>query len=593
MLLSLSAKFDQLGEFDWYTYKSPRGTTLVNQTGRVVLRDGDKFGLNALRGGRYRVVLPDSYRSEFRIEVEEADSLISKSRKSAMPKIQQIEKPRAIKLEEHAQSKDFRKWDSDYFKAARAVNGEARDGVDFSNYQWRKINAGEILEIVSTKNRRLKLMQKTVIGVRFIKPATGGILIDLDGHRLSLSTKKWEEMLAKTTVMPKNKWPEGKFTKDQMANAREQELEIKRKQRSEAAQIRREEERAKMRERAEAEARAKEQRRVEKERQKKAQEKAIADRLADQKAKDSVQKPVELPDERILKYYREQRIREREEALKDIPIDYDDDTLDADFDIEDVPVESDHDDDLDIDENASVADDAIDPVELLDKVVKERRNKINLDLSAFGDGEFDEDDGEEVEDTGDIDVDDEEDDTEESEDDEGEQIIDDAEYEEDEDAAIADEELDDVDSEEDVEEDDEEDTSDDADADESDDTDADADSDDEDTDDDTEESEDEAKDEPYEANEGDIVEFKEDSSSTREFVILDVYPFSKNNKITIYKLYDITNEPEYFQTVRINTAQKRRFEDMVDFVAEMDKTEFERIITLTDDYARSDEPIIS
>lgn len=590
MLLSLSAKFDQLSEFEWYTYKGSRGTTLVNQTGRVVLRDGDKFGLNAMRGGRYRVVLPESYRSEFRIEGEEADKLISKSKKSAMPKIQSVEKVRSLKLEEHTQSKDFRKWDSDYFKAARAVNGEARDGVDFSNYQWRKINSGEILEIVSTKNRRLKLPQRTIIGVRFIKPAVGGILIDLDGHRLSLPSSKWEEMLTKTTVMPKNKWPEGKFTKEQMVNARDQELEIKRKQRSEAAQIRREEERARIRERNEAEARAKEQRRIEKERQKKAQEKAIADHLAEQKAKDSVKKPVEMPDERILKYYRDQRIKEREEALKEIPIDYDDDTLDADFDIEDKPAESDHDEDLDISDDASISDDAIDPVELLDKVVQERRGKVKLDLSAFGDGEFDEDDGEEVEDTGDLDLDDEEDEDEEPEDDEGEQIIDDAEYDDDEDAAIADEELEDADYEDEDEELEDDDASN-ADADDVDTDDADDDSEDEDALPDDEEGDE--PEEPYEAGEGDIVEFKEDSSSTREFVILDIYPFSKNNKITIYKLYDITNEPEYFQTVRINTAQKRRFEDMVEFVAEMDQTEFERILTLTDDYVRSDEPIIS
>lgn len=566
MLVSLSALYTDLDSFDWYTYQSPRGTGLISPKARVTLRAGDVFGIKTVRGGRYRVILADDYRQNFSLEDSEGDKLINKSKAKRRPKIAEIEKiKRNLNLETHKQSSNFRSWDSDHFKSARHINNEAKEGVDFSNYQWRKLNSNATLKIQKTQSKIHIVRMGTVFGVRFLVPAKGGIYIDLDGRRMSLSNELWDEMLSKSQVLPKTKWPSGSFTVDQMKSAMEQDVEVRRQQRREENRLVKEQAAAEKRAKDEADARARAK--------KKAEKAAEQDRLTILKDKAKLDEakrkkeftPREIDHEAVEDYIKNQGKKEQKDALDDLDLDYDDDdSLDDDLDLDEAKDNAKLEKILDIPEDADIADEAVDPLESLDAVIKEKRAASPINLKDFGDDEEDdEEDDSEVEyedDTDDYD-DEEEDDTDEEEEEDPDAEFEDPEADEEEamadedeeETAAADEELDPTDDEDD----------------------------------------DGGDDAAYRADEGDVVTFNSDSKDSREFAILSIYPFAQNNSIMIYKLYDMTTEPEGFQTVRINTLNKRKFEDMVTLVRKLEGDELQELLDLTDTYQRLNEPIVS
>ncbi|MGL5013365.1 MAG: hypothetical protein ACRC6V_03620 [Bacteroidales bacterium] len=568
MLVSLSALYTDLDSFDWYVYQSPRGTDLISPKARVTLRAGDVYGIKSVRGGRYRAILADDYRQNFSLEEDEGDKLINKSKAKRRPRIAEIEKVRRkVNTESHKQASNFRAWDSDFFKAARKINSEAKEGVDFSNYQWRKLNSNATLKIQKTQSKAHIVRMGTVFGVRFLVPAKGGIYIDLDGRRMSVSKELWDEMLGKSQVLPKTKWPTGKFTVAQMKSAMEQDVELRRQQRREENRVIKEQEAAEKRAEAEAAARAREK--------KKAEKKAERDRLALLKAKAKLDEarrkkeftPREIDQDAVEDYIKNLGKKEQKDALDDIDLDYDaDESLDDDLDLDEVTDNAKLEKILDIPEDADIADDSVDPLDALDAAIKEKRARSPINLKDFGDDEEDdEDDESEVEyedDTDDYDDDyDDEDDLGEEEEEDPDAEFEDPEADEEE--AMADE-----DEEETAAVDEELDHTDDEDGNDGDDA-------------------------AYRVDEGDVVTFNSDRKDSREFAVLSIYPFAQNNSIMIYKLYDITTAPEGFHTVRINTLNKRKFEDMVTLVRNLDGGELQELLDLTDTYQRINEPIVS
>lgn len=579
---SESATFDELKEFSWYQYGSRKVFDLKTLRNTSAISQGKIFGVRLIRGNRYYVILQDGYHVNFTIEAEEYERLLKVSEPVKMPKMTDIRaNGKAPRLSEGSES---RKWDSPKFKAARKIKAEDVHGVDFANYQWRKIVSDKGL--VFTKTLKLKHSLKTgdVFGVRWIAPTKGGIYIDLDGRRIRIKTEEaWQAMLDSSKVLTKDKWPEGKLSLAEMRGQLQRDykesrakkveenrkiLQLKRadeERNREKARLAAAEKRKKLREEAEALKQS-------------AKEASVAAKL--EKAK-KAKLMRETTDERVRDVLKSDRLK-KEKALKDkLPEvdDFDDDSLadDLDFDADDtsqgytpVGVE-----DFDP-ESDSLSRDASDPVELLDSAVEELRQKQRK-MAIKEIVPEDEPDEEVPEDE--LEYDDE-DAPDESEDDS--------------DADAEEEDIEEEEEEESPSEDGEEDTDDSEDTEEpaDDEPEAEDESEEEQSDDEPDEEEEEA--EVYEkAVEGDIVNFHSDESENRDFIITGVYPFPKNNNIMVYRLYDLTNEPEEWRTVRVDTTKSATFEKSVDFVRKASAAELKEARKLVERYEKNNDPIVS
>lgn len=585
-ILSESASFEELKDFSWYTYNAKKVFELKTPRNKVSMSQGNVFGVRGIRGNRYYVIIKDAYHVNFTIEAEEYEKLMKVSDSIRMPKMTNIrEGGKAPRLTEGTSS---RKWDSDKFKAARKIKSEKVHGVDFANYQWRKIVRDEGLTLSKTLKLKRSLKAGDVFGVRYIAPTKGGVYIDTMGRRIVIKDSSWQSMLDASKVLPKDKWPEGKLSLEDMSRS----LNVEYKQeRAKAIEERRKilqlkkaaEERQAEKARIAAAEKRKRQREEAAAMKQAAKDASVASQI--EKAK-KVKRMQETTDERVRDVLKSDRLKREKQLKAKLPEvdDFDDDSLadDLDFDNEDTgagfePVAI---EDFDP-ESDSLSRDASDPVELLDAAVDELRQKQRkIAIKEVADDEPDE---EVPEDELDYDEDAEDADSEE----------DDSEADsEDEDADLDAEEDDSEAGDDDIEADAEEDDS----ADEDDSAEEDSESeDDADVEDAPDETDDEdAPDDVYEkAEEGHVVKFHSDESEQREFIITSIYPFPKNNNILVYRLYDVTNEPEEWRTVRVDTTKSATFEKSVDFVRIAKSAELKEARKLVERYEKNNDPIVS
>lgn len=548
-MFSLSAKFEELGNFDWYTYEGRTKRTLHSNSTQTNLTNGDVFGIRLTRGGqRYYLIFPDKYHLNFIVEADEMDKILQRSSKTRKPKIQDAKADGRIRAPRVNQPESgMRRWDAPYFKAARSITGEAKEGIDFSNYQWRKLITGT-LKLGKTLKIKHTVQRNDVFGVRFIKPATGGKYVDKMGRIFALSKEEYDQMLAQSEVLPKNRWPEGKLTKFDLEQIKQSDAEAIKNEAREKRRLLQEARRLEQERLAEEEAEKKRLRAEERLRKKREAEeaaKSLADRLATGK-----KEPVKPMTEEQLKDYLEQSQKKKENRVKNagklVKIE---DDLDEDLDLTRADVY----DRVDLGDE-DVGSEAKDPLPLLDKVIADKRAetvKKVVDLKAPIDDE---------------------------DEDEDEDDQDDVEYEEDtpktslkpksEKPAVEETPAADPD-----------------------------DSDDGEIDQDALEAEmlpeAEVRENKYRAEEGHVVNFKSDSQDKRDFLILSIYPLPTNNSIMVYKVYDITNEPEAYHAVRIDTRQKRKFEDLVEFERKISDKDFASYEDLVEGYPRATEAIVS
>lgn len=568
--LSEAASFEELKDFSWYTYNSRKVFELKTPRNKVSMSQGNVFGVRAIRGNRYYVIIKDAYHVNFTIESEEYEKLMKVSDSIRMPKMTDIRAAgKAPRLTEGSSS---RKWDSDKFKAARKVKSEKVHGVDFANYQWRKIVRDEGLTLSKTLKLKRNLKAGDVFGVRYIAPTKGGIYIDTLGRRIVIKDSSWQSMLDASKVLPKDKWPEGKLSLEDMRKSLNVEYKQERakaiEERRKILQLKRaEEERQAEKARIAAAEKRKRQREEAAAMKQAAKDASVAAQI--EKAK-KVKRMQETTDERVRDVLKSDRLK-REKQLKDkLPEveDFDDDSLadDLDFDGEDsqgfepVAIE-----DFDP-ESDSLSRDASDPVELLGSAVDELRQKQRkIAIKEVADEEPDEEVPEDE-----LDYDEEDG----AEDEPADSDEDDSDDEEESDTEADDEESDDV-------EEDESDTEE-------------LQEDDEDSEDESGGDEDESEEEVYEkAEEGHVVKFHSDESEQREFIITSIYPFPKNNNILVYRLYDLTNEPEEWRTVRVDTTKSATFEKSVDFVRIAKPAELKEARKLVERYEKNNDPIVS
>lgn len=562
-LVSESAKYDQLDDYTWYVYRGRNKVNITIRTHKRIISTNDIYGFRQTRNGTYYVILPEMYHVDFVVDKATANRLVNNSDPIKRPKIQNLTDSNTGKIIRNAaidiaaSNSPNRQWDSPRYKAQRVIN-ESSGNIDYANYQWRKITSAEGFRL-KKGDRQAHYKRNDIVGMRFIKPATGGIVIDQEFNRFVLTTEDYDQMVHASVVLPKTRWPEGGFGKEDAEAAQQEKLLAEKQKRAAERRRIREAEEARKREEAQAERERKaEQRRLRKQQELEAQENAISL----QEHMDRVRRSRTVPlDDRELreKIKKIKKLKAEDLGLRTDHIADDDDDFNLDLN------------NLSIKKDEEIEDKKQKPaplVDLLNQAIKETKQ----DLPIFNMSDLDSDDDVEesvIDDGTDIDFEDTEADydiyaEEDPQDVEPEPVDEedpiDQDDDADEDVEIAEDELE---SEEDY---------------------------------DDEEFEDE---EPKPSKpevkfeEGDAIIFAQDSTEKREFMIFNIETLKGNDHILIYKLYDVTNEPDDYRSVRIDTHKKRRLEDMARLSRKIPPKEFIKYQAMAEDMMKNPEPIES
>lgn len=565
-LESLAARESQLDEFVWYEFRGKRKRTVQHRNHTRDITPGTVYGLRPIRGGDYYLILPDMYHVDFRVKANIADNMVKQSsKKRTKPKMNNLREGRQ-RAQRAGRNIDR---GSNRFKPLKRVKAtDEKNQVDLSNYQWRKLTDAQF-KYNKTQKISFNIKKNQEFGCRFINANKGGIIVFDDGTRFRIPTVQFDELMEASRVLTADKWrthtlSESDLEKIEQDREREKKRELM-KQREERKQLRIQRD---IKKRQEAN-KLKEKKRKENE--------ARRQRILDLKER-SPKAPVSFTP-----VIRKDRVDNLADSLQD-----EDNLIDninkiadtaPDLDLEDLDVSRVAREDTEIDENEIVIADADqDAVEdALDKEIDEVSEERNSSMFA------DDDDEDDV-DFEDDDEADEEEDLEEIEEDDPdlEDINAEEEQEEALDSAEADEEYEDIDEE----------------LDETDEVDEDAEEGTEESDDDDGDSEESSPEDDEEETEetfeeGFVIQFKEDETEQREFLILDIYPLKNNDRIQVYKVYDIGADDETYQTVRIDTKKKATIEKMATFVRKMNPKEFTKYYNAMEGYEKSNEPITS
>jgi hypothetical protein len=610
---SYSTKFENLPKFKWYTYEGSIRKLVARKHERDLLK-GSVFGIKEIRGDKFYIVFPQDYHIDFTVTKRIGQTIISKSKlKRVAPKIDNStpEGGRASKSvgikgsKALIKTKEKSNWDATYFKPPGKVADELKSGIDLSNYQWRKIQDIYNLPKKNSTSIIHTFEKKSKAGFRYLRDSKGGKIVTVDGKVFSVRKEQFDIMLNISDVLPKNKWPEGTVTLGNM----KQNLDHENQEKKNKILRIRESNKKKTEEARREKLRLERSERLKLAEEKKEERLRLARRLA------GIKKPIKLNispktnEELASMVTKGKRSKEDEDllseddlqtsldSLKDLDLDasdldeYDESDLEEN-DLEENDLEETDESDLEEEEDLRPEDRTIDSnesgklMDSLDELVEQRHEEtFNLN-DGEDDPDFEESD-EDPDEESDEDPDEESDeDLEESDEDPDEESDEDP----DEDPEESDEESDE-DPDEDPEESDEGSVYDEA-GEEIGDGDEDA---------DVKIADRELKkvnknpDNPagYVAEEGDVLEFKSDSTLKREFLLLDIYPLHSNNNITLYKVYDITNKPDEFHTVRIPKSTRNKIENMVKFIRKLNPKEYSKFFTGVEYMDRSKNPINS
>ncbi|QZE56348.1 hypothetical protein pEaSNUABM23_00150 [Erwinia phage pEa_SNUABM_23] len=615
MILSVSASYqDAVSKYAWMKYTGSRGKEVSQRTHKRMIRDGDIFGILPLRnGGRYTLIFPDMPHVDF--PLDKATGLFLMERASKLRKVPDVVNRDGKRTKVAGAQTMQRQLNRVQFDAARfsprKVKSEAVYGVDFDNYQWRMVASSEYP--VKTSKGMTKLYKNDMIGVRFLRPGKGGVVINTDGLFLKVDDAQYDLIVHDTNILPFNDWPKGTVDVDTLKNYRKLVRRARRRSQAEEEEAQRLANNAKVLEQ-------KQQRKeLQKEARKKAQERAAEMKDLRSKVRSG---EIEAPKAEVRTVYedntdrRGKRMRVIEEEILDDAIEEVEIDLDLDeqkledilarspfsgdvFNIEDSvgslfggDDSADHEEpalDLsDIDEPDDDEEDAPPPkVRAKGKKPAPQPEEEDTDGEEEVDPEEEEDpDAEEDTDDSDTGADDAEDGEDDSEDDGS---VDDAES----DDGTTDDEGEDGDS--------EDEDADAADA-------VDETSAEEDTDSDVAAAEKEAREtakkiaaankstpqhRAEEAEEGDVLQFRADAKLKRDWVVLKVSTHSASDNIVIYTVYDITNSPDEVRQVRVNRARKQNLFDYAEHVKDMAPKLFNRVLDMTEDFPVNKDPIAS
>lgn len=559
MLIEAATLEEAQDKYSWYTFDGQTKKKLSHKSHIEQLTKGDQYGLRHKRGSGYYLILPHMYHVNFILSEREGAALLKRSKiKRKSPKLEKLTTSKGKRIRIDSKKENFHVWDHPRFRPQKSVKQEAKTGIKFSNYQWIKLTDNNFKVFKANGKAVLAAWVKgQVLGVRFIKPAVGGIVVTAEGSRHSITAAQYDDLFTKSKLLPKSRWPEGGISaKDIAANAEYDKIKEKQERASARALLREEEKAKKIKERLDR--RAANRKRKEEERK---ERKRLADKLAGEKIKQAEikLKPVKREDPEKLA----EKLRKKGPMDEDVKVA---DDLFEDDDLQDVDIDLDkldtiYDDDTDV---SKVEFDPEPSKELSNKfddlIGKARKEARIVSLDDFDDeGDEDEDEDEDLDD--DVEYDSEEDEE------GGDEDLEDAE-DEDEDAEDEDEDLDDdveYDSEEDAEDLEEEPQEDEGDG-------------------------EEGSDAKEEFEESDVIQFEGDSED-REFVILDIVPMAASPDVLVYKLYDTSNEPDVTHSVRINTRQRGRISDIAKKTDTMRPKDYAKLLVRTENLDRSKDRI--
>jgi len=583
--VSVAVKYSDLPQYNWYTYKGLRTKKMESGNFDISIPPKAVFGIKPIRGNRAYLIFPDKYYVAYPIAENDLVNLVKRSHKRKAPRIEDVRagrgnknsSPRAPRRPiENPNTRVYDPAADRYYptrNASRPVP-ESKHGVFFQNYQWRKLNVPKF-KYSKTLDKFFEMEKGQVFGLRFLKESRGGVIAFPDGTSWAIPTDKYDYLVENSPLLPLNKWLKGKVTLDEIKRLKKDKEISKALQEKEAREKIREAKREAKRKRLE------EIQRKKLEKQEKARKEAL--RLAGMKdSAPAIYAPVKDMDDIVIEES-SKRMQDKEKVVSDLDDMAADD--DGDFDFDDLDdfdnVDLEDDDIIDEDEIVSVDADSDAIGQSLDTEIDGMREELSQSMEEDEDEEdeadFEDEDEElpddeedpdieeeseleepeeetEIEDDPDDEVQEDTEEVEEIEEDESEEPVDldDIEqesYEEDEDAELAEEE------------------------------------------DDSEPVEDVEETKAYE--EGDVIQFKDDTTEQREYLILDIYPLKKNDAITVYKVYDITNDPMEYQTVRISSKTNQSIEKEADFVRKLNPKEFTKYFNNMENYDKSNEPITS
>lgn len=652
-MLSQSATYDEaIRDFNWFKYTGQRGKEVSERTHKRMIRDGDIFGIKSLKSGsRFTLIFPDMPHINFPLDRKNGNLILDKATKlRKLPDIAQREgraKARGVKTtERQLQRKNF---DAARFAPSKIPN-EYKNGIEFSNYQWR-IVPELTLTITHTKGREV-LKKNAMIGMRYLRDAKGGVVINEKGMYLKLSPENYDKLVTETLVMPIQDWPNGSITDEDVKAYRADAKKAKHVSQVEAREAARLEKRAEklaqemtLRETKRA---AKENARAEQERFDDMKEKIKRGEMEAPKAKAYDPEEQAIPTVRLRSQIKS--ILAEEELL-----DEEEEDLDAQIAMEEMDEDSKFDDIFDrlsdILVSRPFASDNVGIDSVVGSLFGEGDDSADIEKGDFdlSDVEEDEDDEEEEETPKPSKVRakkvkeaaPEEDEDTESEEDSEEEDPDAEEDEEDPEAEDGEEEEEDPDAEEEEDSEDEEDPEAEEDSEEEDDTESEEDEEDPEAEDGEEEEEEDPEAEDGEEDDssdaveendsseeddedvlnaeqeaakiakkkaeenkgtpekladpepGDVVVFKADEKLKRKWLVLKESAHKSSDSIIIYTLFDITNSPDEVRQVRINKARKQSLFDIAEHVEDMKPALFSRVYDMAEGFDVNKEPIVS
>lgn len=204
-------------DFSWLVFiqGSMRFTGNHNQQHKLVLKEGDLFGIRRTRSNTYNIIKADALHVLFRSVTDDQHKRLMKRtrvfRGKTPTKDLESGYKRHKKLAAKAPAIKVDKRKDDYFRPANTRQINEKVEIDLANYQWRKAKTEKPIKIVTRKQGKSKhvLNNGDLIGARHVTPARGGYIIIEGDTRINIGHELYTEIVHASRILPANQQREG------------------------------------------------------------------------------------------------------------------------------------------------------------------------------------------------------------------------------------------------------------------------------------------------------------------------------------------------------------------------------------------------
>lgn len=207
MLISISATREQaVDEYIWMEFDGTRGKEVSQRTHKRKITKGTVFGIKSLRSGsRFTVIFPDLVHINFALDKATGEYLIERSKKVKVPELEDRASRKTAGVKSSRRQELRRDFSNPRF-SPKGVLPEAKNGINFENYQWRIVP--EQMQVLHSKGREV-FLKGELIGVRFERSSRGGVIVNRDGMLLRVDTDVYDTVVTETDLLPIQEWPNG------------------------------------------------------------------------------------------------------------------------------------------------------------------------------------------------------------------------------------------------------------------------------------------------------------------------------------------------------------------------------------------------